>query len=166
MKKIFMGSAALTTFAISMLVFQMSCKEDAIAQPSSDYTLPTATTSTLGGIIVGDGLDISGDGTLSIKSKKNERLNLVLYSKDIASGNELWLCNIDGSDNHKIPIFLPEGYKITNGARLTPDGAKIVFGVTSSSDMYIYTCDVNGSNLTKIVDDGPTSQYYSLEDVY
>lgn len=33
---------------------------------SSEYTLPPATTSSLGGIIVGDGLIIQGDGTLSI----------------------------------------------------------------------------------------------------
>jgi hypothetical protein len=61
-----MGSVALTLFSISIVIFQMSCKKDATAQTGgTSYTLPTATTSTLGGVIVGSGLSVTSNGILS-----------------------------------------------------------------------------------------------------
>jgi len=46
MKKLLMGSAALTLFSIAMIVLQISCKKEATAQSGgTSYNLPPATTS-------------------------------------------------------------------------------------------------------------------------
>jgi hypothetical protein len=84
MKKLLMGSAALTLFSISMIIFQMSCKKDATAQTGgTSYTLPAATTSTLGGIVVGNGLSVSNGGTLSVNSSTGgvTQFNKIIYTK-------------------------------------------------------------------------------------
>ena len=63
-------------------------------------------------------------------------------------------------------VFQLVGKLLMEQGSLSPDGTKVIFGAVNNSKMYIYTCNINGSNLTKIVDDGLPSQYYSLEGVY
>jgi hypothetical protein len=60
------------------------------AGPSSNYTLPTATNATLGGIIVGDNLSITGNGVLSaqpggVTAFNNRTGNVSLTSNDVTS---------------------------------------------------------------------------------
>ncbi len=63
----------------------MSCQKEATAQQTgSNYILPSATTSTLGGVIVGSGLSVTSNGTLSLTSSSNngmKQLNKILYEK-------------------------------------------------------------------------------------
>ena len=72
MKKIIAFSAicsfVLLFAAISIGIFQISCQKEAIAQTGNTYTLPAATTSTLGGVIVGSGLNVASNGTISVSS--------------------------------------------------------------------------------------------------
>ena len=80
MKKLLLGSVALTLFSIAIAIFQMSCQKEANAQTGTGtYTLQPATTSTLGGIIVGNGLSVTSNGTLSVNAPIAPTLNLVLY---------------------------------------------------------------------------------------
>lgn len=184
----------------------MSCQKEATAQQSgSNYTLPFATTSTLGGVIIGNGLSVTGNGTLSVNSTGGNytlpagtastlggfivgnglsvtsngtlsvnpsstglaQLNIILFQKynDNTGINELWTVNIDGTNQKKIPINL--NLPIIS-ARLTPDGKKVVFSTdgTNSKNGYIYSCSIDGSNLTKIVDNPTLNLEFSLEGVY
>lgn len=151
MKKLLLGSATLLMFSIAILIFQMSCKKDAVAQTgTSNYVLPAATTTSLGGVIIGNGLSITGNGTLSVNNNGGNQLGKILiqlYNPSTASG-EIWIANYDGSDYHKINIVLPSGIKIQQEGRLSPDGQKLFFGASSAGgvDNYIYVCNIDGSN--------------------
>ena len=67
----------------------------------TDYTLPTASASTLGGVKVGDGLSITTDGTLSANAVSGEP-DEYLKSASI-SGNELTLVKKDNTTITFIP---------------------------------------------------------------
>lgn len=65
MKRILLGSLILTLFALSIMIFQISCQKNTQAQ-TNNYTLPPATTANLGGVIVGNGLSVTSNRTLSV----------------------------------------------------------------------------------------------------
>lgn len=168
MKKLLLGSIILIVFAFSISLFQISCQKQATAQTTT-YTLPPATSSTLGGIIVGAGLSISSNGTLSVTNSTGglQQLNKIVFVKSIgySSPKEIWTANYDGSNASKINIILPIGFPSRHGAinsRLSPDGQTIFFEVMedSLSEMQsIYKCNINGSNVTRIIAGTVTGTY-------
>jgi len=172
MRKLLLGSIALMTFAIAIILIQISCKKEAVAQSNgntgSNYILKPATTSALGGVIIGNGLSIAGDGTLSVNNNEanyggSAQLNLILYSHN----GELWTANIDGTNQTKIPITLPTGITVLDNAHLSPDGKKVIFDVNGQTQQgaAIYSCNIDGSNLTKIVGDANAASTYYVDDV-
>jgi hypothetical protein len=175
MKKLLMGSVALTLFSISIIIFQLSCKKDATAQTSgTNYTLPPATTSTLGGIVVGNGLSVSSGGTLSDNSSTGGviQLNKIIFSKMPSSTNipELWTANYDGTNQTKINIVLGANLKIDGGAKLSPNGQKVFFEVAEGSPViktHIYSCNLDGTALTQIIDgNGSTNKGITIQGAY
>ena len=56
---------AATTSSQGAMTAAMVTKLAGIDEGANNYTLPAASTSTLGGVIVGSGLSVAGDGTLS-----------------------------------------------------------------------------------------------------
>jgi Tol biopolymer transport system component len=139
MKKLLMGSIALTMFSISMIVFQLSCKKEANAQ----------TTTT-------------GVSQLNILLFQKTNKNVTPFA------DELWTSNYDGTNQKQIPIPFATGQSIREGeTRLSPDG-KLVFmtirqttivGGVTSYDSYIYSCNIDGSNYKKVV--GFSSNVYA-----
>jgi hypothetical protein len=80
--------------------------------------------------------------------------NLILFYK--SNVQELWLSNVDGSNQHKIPIVLANGLRPGEG-RLTADGKSVVFEVFTAStgaNDGIYSCTLDGGSLKKIVSSG------------
>lgn len=158
MRKLLLGSFALMAFSIAIIIFQFSCKKTASAQTS--YTLPPATSSTLGGVVVGNGLSVTSNGTLSVSSSGGvTQLNKIIFAKLVTSGGatEIWTMNYDGSNKTKVNIVMPAGQEIiTESPKLSPDGTKVIFiGRTiasASNDDDIYICNIDGSNVTKIYD--------------
>lgn len=149
MKKLLMSSLVLTVFSISMLLFQLSCKKDATAQ-----TTPSGVT----------------------------QRNIIAYTKNIRSGSitsntftsEIWLANIDGTNQRKIPISVPLARGVQD-AKLTPDGNSIIFTASFTipsgySYLNIYSCSMDGNNVKKLVDGSYTdfynSQAVNLDGVY
>jgi hypothetical protein len=163
MKKVLLGSIILTSFALSIMLFQISCKKDAQAQPSN-YTLPPATTTSLGGIIVGNGLSVTSSGTLSVTSigigQKNRIIFTKLLDRDLPTErNEIWIANSDGTNQQKINYNMPIGMTGIVGdydqrVRISPDGQKVFFDLQeiSNNKRHIYSCNIDGSNLVKIID--------------
>jgi len=142
------GSIALCLFAIAIMLFQISCKKDSFAQ-SPAYTLPMASTSTLGGVIVGQGLNIDNTGKLSCPHD-----DVILYIKRATPKYEWWVCNRDGGNQRKVNF--PAAITVTQmGVSLLSDKNSVVFSGTATtiplgiSD--VYTMNIDGSNLHKIV---------------
>lgn len=148
-------------FAIAILIFQISCQKQAISQnQNSTYILPPATTSTLGGVIVGNGLSVTANGTLSATSTGVQQLNKIVFDKYFYINNadyyEIWISNYDGTGQQKVNITLPSGFEISGqgDARLSPDGKTLFFQVweKATNKGHIYACNVDGSNAHKVVD--------------
>ena len=101
MKKVFLGSIVLVFFAVAICLFQISCTKEAVAQTNSTYVLPPATTTTLGGVIVGNGLSITPTGVLSVNSSVGSVAlqNKILFTKESNStlAAEIWSANYDGT---------------------------------------------------------------------
>lgn len=84
MKKLFMGSIAILLFTIAISIFQISCEKEAVAY-NSNYKLPPATTSTLGGVIVGNGLSATLNGTLTASAGIRSQQGKLLLMRQISS---------------------------------------------------------------------------------
>lgn len=160
MKKILFSSVILFLFSLSIIVFQMSCKKEAQAQ-INNYTLPPATANSLGGVIIGNGLTVASNGTLSVSAANGglQKLNKIIFAKLVTGGGatEIWTMNYDGTNKTKVNISMPAGEEILfENPRLSPDGNKVIFmGTTISSsnnDDDIYICNIDGTGVTKIYD--------------
>lgn len=184
MKKLLLSTIVLVIFAVSIGLFQISCQKDAAAQTIQNYILPPATTSKLGGIIVGSGLtvtsngtlsstqasmspatstaiggiivgsglSVAANGTLSANAPTSTQKNKIIFIKRVNNVQEIWTANYDGSNQSKITLSLPTGL-IPNAISVSPDGQTLLFDAWNSSGVgSIYTCKVDGTNLTKIVD--------------
>jgi hypothetical protein len=178
MKKLLMGSFTLTVLAISISLIQTGCSKEAIAQNnSSSYTLPAATSTSLGGVIVGSGLSVNSSGVLSIASgNSNSQLNKLIYMKyPTASVPEIWISNYDGTGQAKINVILPAGVVFSDNlsARMSPNGQKLFFeagtpyqtGALTSVSNDIYSCNIDGSSVTKVISRG-TDRSLTLNGAY
>jgi hypothetical protein len=84
----------------------VSCQKGAIAQTVPNYTLPAASASALGGVLVGDGLSVTFSGLLSVAASSTQ-LNLLVYYKSIRSTIAIWTAKYDGTNQTKINVTLP-----------------------------------------------------------
>ncbi len=110
---------------------------------------------------------------ISCQKEANANINnvaqqnkLVYIKKASALPYEVWTCNLDGTNQTKVPIVFPVGLTLENGeVTISPDGSKIVLGLNGFSPdvKYIYTCNLDGSSMTKIVCDGTEDiNYYAI----
>ncbi len=149
MKKLLLSTVVLLLFSLSLLIFQISCKKEAIAE-ESNYLLPPATTSTLGGIIVGNGLNIDTGGTLSLKSSPTVQHDKLVYIK--RNVKEIWTANYDGTNQQKLNIGLPPETRPLQ-LSVSPDGQTLIFIVNTATDLTaIYSCNIDGTELKEIID--------------
>lgn len=172
MKKLLLSSAVLVLFAIAIIIFQLSCKKQAIAQTGSNYTLPPATTSTLGGIIVGKGLSITSSGILSADSStttgtSQTNQNLILTSY-LNSDSTLALYDYSGTLLRTIQpssaVMDFTKYKIRE-AKLSPDGKLIIVSGQSRSVNFgdaVFTMDTYGNNVKKIFTQNASLRYLDI----
>jgi hypothetical protein len=183
MKKFLLGSISLMLLSVSIIVFQISCQKSATAQ-AGNYTLPPATNSTLGGVIVGSGLNITSTGVLSVTGTSGTviQLNKIIFSKLLYSssgsylGVEVWTANYDGTAQTKVNISLPSGIVFSEGMtpKLSPNGQKVFFtagpplssGSTIAGVTSMYSCNIDGSNILKIIDGVSTSQIGEVGGAY
>lgn len=126
MKKILLSSAVLTIFAISIIIFQLSCKKTAEAQNGG------TTSNSSAGIVLYDVRTDTKDEIwkVNIDGTGNQKVNIVLPA------------NVE--------------FNIGDGGnyRLTADAKKIVFNaennITNKTQLYI--CNIDGSNLKLIIE--------------
>lgn len=85
------------------------------------------------------------------------QLNKILFSRTSSNTAppELWLADYSGANQSKVNINLSSGLRIGGTAVISPDGQKIFFRVfDTNSKAYIYSCDLDGSNLIMTIDGG------------
>ena len=157
MKKILLSTFVLIAFALSVVIFQLSCKKDVIAQEPA-YTVPIASTTKLGGVMVdGTTIIIDKQGKISSVPIVIEYSDVVYIIESGIDGDpELWKINMDGTMNQRLPIALPAGLAIDPyniGFKRTLN--KIIFGAknkNSGDQKYIFTCNVDGTELRKVLE--------------
>ncbi|MEJ0105295.1 MAG: hypothetical protein WDO19_23255 [Bacteroidota bacterium] len=145
-------------------------KSVAVKQQTHRRQLPThcpaATTSTLGGVIVGTGLSVNSSGVLSATPSNYglTQKDLIFFVRNLSSDNsyEYWLANIDGTNQHKLNIVLTPTVSLSNEAKLSPDGTKIIFVANDNTAGHddIYSVSVTGGSPTKIVDGSASAITY------
>ncbi|MET3979005.1 hypothetical protein ABIB62_001574 [Mucilaginibacter sp. UYP25] len=159
MKKILLSTVVLIAFSLSIVLFQISCKKDAVAETPT-LSAPIATTNTLG-LVKPDGTTIKIDATgkiSAVSTNSPTSADIVVYSKLNATKTEIWKVNIDGSQNQKINIVLPAGveFNVNDGGafKLTKDASKLIFQAktTVTDKGSLYSCNIDGSSVKKIVD--------------
>jgi hypothetical protein len=155
MKTMFKSSILLLLFSFSLLVFNLSCEKESIAQTTTPYTLPIATSTKLGGVIIGTGLNVTTEGVLSTQINPG----ILVFAKSGDKANEFWTSKYDGSGQVKITISsLPStGEIIKANIKITPDGKKFFFvanpNPTNQNSLdALYSCNADGSGLTKLID--------------
>jgi hypothetical protein len=129
MKKLIKGSIVLLVFASSIMIFQISCQRDVVAQ---------TTTS---------------------------QLNKIVYDKYFGSPGEvyeIWTSNYDGSNQQKINITMPSGYRIGSqgNARLSPNGEYVFFQaflINNPGNSYIMKCKTSGGTASIVVLQDPNA---------
>jgi hypothetical protein len=111
----------------------------------------------------GQVLTSTGSGTLtwttpasSSSNNSNELTGIIILGKNISGVNEVWKSNFDGSSQSKINIAgLPANYEIPSDSyRISADGQTIFFLLyTPTGGQHIYKCNIDGSGLSKIIND-------------
>jgi Tol biopolymer transport system component len=126
MKKLLMGSISLCLFSLAMILFQMSCKKDVVAQASSASTQINK--------IVYYKYSASTDA-VQIYTAKYDGTAKTLVNISLPTGIEF--------DEDYVP-------------KLSPDGTKVFFTTlhrgASSNVRDIYVANIDGTNLTKIIE--------------
>lgn len=125
MKQLIKSTLVLMLFSASVLLFNLSCEKEADAQTTTPSTTP-------------------------------QNVGIILFSKSGDKFNEIWLAKYDGSAQAKVTIAgLPSNADVDRSTmKISPDGKKLFFNVflPSGNIQNLYTCNVDGSGLTKIID--------------
>jgi len=126
MKNILKGSILLIIFSFSIALVNISCNKEASAQTNTN----TTTTQPLG---------------------------ILVFAKGGDKSTEFWTAKYDGTNQTKISLSgLPSTAELVKGTiRISPDGKKFFFTLNLNpvnSQDAIYSCNVDGSGLTKLID--------------
>lgn len=133
-----MSSLVLTVFSVSLIIFQLSCKKDSIAQtPSTVLQLEKVIFKKV----------INSGGTTIV---------------------EIWTAKYDGTSAAKVNIALPSGVLFSDDMTpmFSPDGQKIFFTASSEWGGNLYVCNADGSGVSKIVDKGGSDNNIILGGAY
>jgi hypothetical protein len=148
MKRLLLSTLVLSCFAISTIAIQISCNKTIDAQTTG------STPSIIGKFIFRKVVSPTGSS----------------YS------SEIWIANYDGTNASKVNIVLPTGVFFDDGLTLamSPNGQKIFFtaGAPDAGNMNVssrgdlYSCNVDGSGVTKIIDKGGATNRIQIGNAY
>jgi hypothetical protein len=134
MKKLLMGSVVLFLFSASIMMFEISCKKDALADAPAVVVTATPTT-------------VFQEGKV-LSFAYNNSIGFVIS-------------NYDGSNSQNISIKLPSGLFLGyHFLTISPDHKTIFFDVVNSQQVltvtstYTYSCSIDGSNVKQVDQSG------------
>lgn len=133
-----------TTASAGLMSSTDKVKLDGIESGANNYTLPSASTSSLGGVQVGTNLSIDANGVLSADSQ----VQPVFYATIPASGwsgtsNTVTVQGITAIDNIEIVGFNPTGLSSSAAADVWEALGYITYGATSANSITFYA--LNGT---------------------
>jgi hypothetical protein len=109
---------------------------------------------------------------LSVAPSSSAPLNLLVYYKTVGSIVEIWTAKYDGTAQAKINLTIPASTEFSDDAppQLSPDGTKLFFTLQSTvvgqDGTELYSANINGTGVTKIIDKGGDGNYIILGGVY
>jgi hypothetical protein len=128
-----------------------------------------ASTTRLGGVIP-DGTSITVDANGKISATQNNNgvqiLGKMLYNRFDRANNipdGLWIANWDGSGQTKVNI--PNDIRVSY-PKLSTDHKLIFFQGYTANNWSLYSCNLDGSNLKRIIDGGLNQYEYEFVEVY
>jgi Tol biopolymer transport system component len=83
-------------------------------------------------------------------------------------GNSIWICNNDGTGLTQVNINLPQGFVLeSTGPLISPNGQKIFFVAgQTTNNAHLYSCNVDGTGVAKIVDKASVGGFFYLGQAY
>lgn len=134
----------VTTASAGLMSSTDKVKLDGIESGANNYTLPSASTSSLGGVKVGTNLSIDANGVLSADSQAQP----VFYATALANNwsgtsNQVTVSGITSSDNIEIVGFNPAGLSSSQAADVYEALSYITYGATSTNTITFYA--LNGT---------------------
>jgi hypothetical protein len=83
-----------------------------------------------------------------------QNLGILVFAKGDDKVNEFWTSKYDGSGQIKIAVSsLPVNGEIAKETiHISPDGKKFFFNAYTNTSSSIYSCNTDGTGLTKLVD--------------
>jgi len=163
MRKLLLSSAVLTLFAFSLILFEISCKKEIQAQTQA-YTLQPATTTSLGGVIIGNGLSITSNGVISVNNQTGGTTNQDLILTSYLNSDST-LAIYDYNGNLQKTIELGNGRGSLIDARFSPDGAMIFFRTKATGGFgdRIFKMKSDGSAIQQIIDHRAASRFLDIK---
>ena len=100
-------------------------------------------------------LSCKKESTAQNTSTSTQNLGILVFTKVNGKVNEFWTSKYDGSGQTKITVsLLPANGEIAHESiRISPDGKKFFFFVFTNTSSAIYSCNSDGTGVTKLVDD-------------
>ena len=81
--------------------------------------------------------------------------------------NGFWICNYDGTGLTQVNINLPQGVVLNNTTPvISPNGQKIFFVAGPTNFAHLYSCNVDGTGVAKIVDMTSVGGFIALGQAY
>jgi hypothetical protein len=140
MKKYFLASISLTTFSLSIILFQFSCQKTVDAQAPN-----------------------------SAPSQQN-KIIYEKYDNELGDSEGIWISNYDGTAQAKINISIPgQPDARFMSPKISPDGKTIFFRVAGEvsgrNSYWIYSANIDGTNVKQIFN--ASGRYdYEIGDAY
>lgn len=133
-----------TTASDGLMSSTDKVKLNGIESGANNYTLPIASTGSLGGVKVGTNLSIDSNGVLSA----NSQVQPVFYATVLANNwsgtsNQVTVSGITSSDKIEIVGFDPTGLTSTQAANVWEALSYITYGATSTNKITFYA--LNGT---------------------
>lgn len=128
MKTLLKSSIVLIVFSLSIILFNISCEKKAEAQANTTVTTP-------------------------------QNVGLIIFSRQGDMHNEFWKANYDGTNQIKITIAsIPTNMDVEKESiRVSPDGKKVFFNLVGSNVSSLYSCNIDGTGIKRIIEETRTS---------
>jgi len=99
-------------------------------------------------------LSCKKESTAQNTSTSIQNLGILVFAKGDDKVNEFWTSKYDGSGQIKITISsLPANGEIAKESiKISPDGKKFFFNGFTNTSSSLYSCNSDGTGLTKLVD--------------
>ena len=158
MKNIVLGSIVLAFFALTIALVEVSCQK-IIAQPGRETSSSSSSSS---GLVLYAKTSVYQINPITHTDSAG---NVITDRIDTLYTTDFYTCNVDGSARTKIPITLPTGLDVAGAAKFISNGTAIIFSAGAApvfangqysngdpSEDGIYTCNLDGSGLKRIVE--------------